>query len=261
MKKILMVSFLICCFTGILFAEEKITITTYYPSPAGIYQRLVTNTLGVGDTNALGGIEGTDAPDPSSNPGDLWVAGNSGMGTITTQNRLDVSGSVAIGAGYAGLSSAPTDGLLVQGNVGIGTSSPQAVLDVDSVTGGFIPPRMTASQRNSISSPQDGTIVYNTTSDKLNVYSGGWKQVGGGGYCFTNNVSVYDGQNWEDVECTCPEGWSKPDLDGDEELGLIHYCAWSGCLGGQCRPLGTICDRPSDGCDKIMARACLCCHD
>lgn len=53
------------------------------------------------------------------------------IGTTGPLSKLDVSGSAAIGAGYAGITAAPTNGLLVQGNVGIGTASPQATLDVN----------------------------------------------------------------------------------------------------------------------------------
>ena len=47
------------------FAQETITLSTYYPSPFGLYQRLVTSTLGVGDVDGIDGITAADAPDPS----------------------------------------------------------------------------------------------------------------------------------------------------------------------------------------------------
>jgi hypothetical protein len=43
----------------------------------------------------------------------------------------DFSGGVAIGTSYAGVDSAPTNGLIVQGNVGIGTTSPGTSIDVE----------------------------------------------------------------------------------------------------------------------------------
>ena len=51
-------------------------------------------------------------------------SGHFGFGTTNPKNALDVSGAVAIGASYAGISASPANGLIVQGNVGIGTSSP-----------------------------------------------------------------------------------------------------------------------------------------
>jgi hypothetical protein len=46
-------------------------------------------------------------------------------------NAGDFKGGVAIGSSYAGVDTAPTDGLIVQGNVGIGTSSPSQTLEVN----------------------------------------------------------------------------------------------------------------------------------
>jgi|TARA_B100000315_G_scaffold108233_1_gene99339 hypothetical protein len=141
------------------------------------------------------------------------------------------------------------------GNVGIGVADPQAILDLSSTTSGFLPPKMTNTQRNNIVNPPEGSVVYNTSADKLNYYNGAsWKNFGGGGYCYTNHV-------WgdENTPCVCPEGWHKPDLGGDEELGVDYYCAWSHCLGGQVRPVGTVCE-PGE-CSIPVGTACLCCHD
>jgi hypothetical protein len=65
-------------------------------------------------------------------------------------------------------------------NVGIGTSSPnsKALLDITSTTQGFLPPRMTTTERNAITSPPAGLMVYNTTTNKLNFYNGtAWEAV------------------------------------------------------------------------------------
>lgn len=61
------------------------------------------------------------------------------------------------------------------GNVGIGTNSPNAAarLDVSSTTSGFLPPRMTEAQRDLIATPPDGLMLYNTTTDKLQVRAAG----------------------------------------------------------------------------------------
>jgi uncharacterized protein (TIGR02145 family) len=61
--------------------------------------------------------------------------------------------------------------------VGIGTSSPaaSAKLEISSTTQGLLPPRMTTAQRDQISSPAIGLIIFNTTSDKLEIRtSSGW---------------------------------------------------------------------------------------
>ena len=47
-----------------------------------------------------------------------------------------------------------------------------AVLEVSSTTRGFLPPRMTTTQKNAIATPASGLIVYDTTTNKLACYNG-----------------------------------------------------------------------------------------
>lgn len=79
----------------------------------------------------------------------------------------------------------PVHGFYSSGNVGINTGtsmSPSAQLEVRSITSGFLPPRMTTSQKNAISSPATGLQVYDTTLGSLNVYNGtSWIALGAGG--------------------------------------------------------------------------------
>jgi hypothetical protein len=53
------------------------------------------------------------------------------------------------------------------GRLGIGTPDNSAKLDVSSTTQGFLPPRMTAAQRDAIATPALGLIVYTTDTDQL----------------------------------------------------------------------------------------------
>jgi hypothetical protein len=81
----------------------------------------------------------------------------------------------------------PTSGVLTQravidssGNLGIGTSSPSAsaILDAQSTTKGVRMPNMTTTQKNAISSPAAGLMVFDTTLAKLCVYSGSaWQTI------------------------------------------------------------------------------------
>jgi len=61
----------------------------------------------------------------------------------------------------------------VQAQVGIGTATPaaSAKLDVSSTTQGFLPPRMTTVQRDAISSPANGLLIFNTIFDCLDFKS------------------------------------------------------------------------------------------
>jgi hypothetical protein len=58
--------------------------------------------------------------------------------------------------------------------VGINNTAPNAssLLDLTSTTKGFLPPRMTTTQKNAISSPAAGLMVFDTTLVKLCVYNG-----------------------------------------------------------------------------------------
>ena len=61
--------------------------------------------------------------------------------------------------------------------VGIGTTNPNASsqLEVSSTTKGFLPPRMTTTQRDAIVSPVSGLVLYNTTTNALEFRSNsGW---------------------------------------------------------------------------------------
>jgi hypothetical protein len=51
-------------------------------------------------------------------------------------------------------------------------SSTSAVLQADSTNRGFLPPRMTTTQKNAISSPASGLMVYDTDTNKLCCYNG-----------------------------------------------------------------------------------------
>jgi hypothetical protein len=66
------------------------------------------------------------------------------------------------------------------GNLGVGTTAPNAsaILDVQSTTKGVRMPNMTTTQKNAISSPAAGLMVFDTTLAKLCVYSGSaWQTI------------------------------------------------------------------------------------
>ncbi len=57
--------------------------------------------------------------------------------------------------------------------VGIGTTEPDpsAALEIDSDSGGFLPPRMTTAKRDAISNPARGLMIYNTDEDCINFWN------------------------------------------------------------------------------------------
>jgi hypothetical protein len=57
------------------------------------------------------------------------------------------------------------------------TPHASAQVDVASTTKGFLPPRMTTAQKNAIASPAAGLVVYDTTLNKLCVYTTAWETI------------------------------------------------------------------------------------
>ena len=175
---------------------------------------LITNAL---DTNKFSIIRSTDAlTDPAlgdagvvtSGTADFTITdtGNVGIGTTSPASKLSVSGDIdvvttsnfmytnnigvvssaanlTIDASTASTifknSSAERMRIDVSGNVGIGTAAPNAnaILDVASTTKAFMPPRMTTTQKNAIASPTAGMMVYDSTLNKLSLYTTAWETV------------------------------------------------------------------------------------
>ena len=84
--------------------------------------------------------------------------------------------------------------------VGVGTTNPHAsaVLDVESTTKGFLPPRMTQAQINSIVNPAEGLLVYclDCTIKDLYVNDGtGFVSLTFGGAIYLTTVVDVAGQN------------------------------------------------------------------
>lgn len=71
------------------------------------------------------------------------------------------------------------DGSSARGNINIGGSSndASALVNIQSTTKGFLPPRMTTTQKNAISTPANGLVVFDTTLNKLCVYTTAWETI------------------------------------------------------------------------------------
>jgi hypothetical protein len=101
---------------------------------------------------------------------------------IKTINNLDLlgSGNLTIGGGGG---SQTLDQTLAYGNttdttmgIGVGSINASAQVEIASTTKGFLPPRMTTSQVNAISSPAEGLHAYDLTTHKPKFHNGtGWR--------------------------------------------------------------------------------------
>lgn len=106
-----------------------------------------------------------------------FIGAGSGFASSTQRTK-------ATAIGYNALVNA--DNALILGGtgadavtVGIGTTTPDAdaILDLTSTTKAFLPPRMTSTQRDAIPTPTAGMVIYNATTNKLNVYTTAWEAV------------------------------------------------------------------------------------
>jgi hypothetical protein len=98
-----------------------------------------------------------------------------GSGTLSLVNVVSSAQTLRIDSnGVNGV-------IRMEGNqIGMGdntTGHTSALLTLTSTTKGFLPPRMTTTQRNAIASPAAGLMIYNTTTAKLNVYTTAWEAI------------------------------------------------------------------------------------
>ncbi len=178
--------------TASLFA-----ISTYGVSNGDLFSVLPSGNIGIGTASPATKLDvnGTVTAMAFSGSGASLTAlnaGNLASGTVPTAR---LGGGTADNSTYlrgdqtwASVSSSQwgasgSDLYYTTGAVAIGTSSPaaSALFDVTSTSKGFLPPRMTTVQREAISSPATGLVVYDTDRDSLYVKTAsGWTAAGPG---------------------------------------------------------------------------------
>ena len=144
--------------------------------------------VGIGTTSPSGHLHVIDSGNLSSggifieNTGatsaTLGLKNTEGVSKLFTNNgittlRNDRTGFSRYSIDVGGL------GVKIKEGNGGQNADASAILDLDSTTQGVLFPRMTATQRGSISSPATGLIVYQTDADEgLYIYkSTGWIQI------------------------------------------------------------------------------------
>lgn len=138
---------------------------------------------------------GTTAPDTemeisSAASTELRITSTNNQNPTLSLNRASAAswqavndlGQLKIQSAGPGIDAAKTDRIFMNpgvcvsilDNVGIGTTSPDAdaILHLSSTTKGFLPPKMTTTQKNAISTPPSGLVLYDTTTNKLCVFNG-----------------------------------------------------------------------------------------
>jgi hypothetical protein len=128
--------------------------------------------------------------DNSGSPSYLMSAGSgvlSAVWQLPSYNFQTVSGTIEL--------------YISGGSIGIGTTGPAGVLDVTSTSSAFLPPRMTTTQRNAITSPIAGMMIYNSTNGEVEVYNGtAWAGIGS---------NIMNGAIAAFASSTCPTGWTE----------------------------------------------------
>jgi hypothetical protein len=130
----------------------------------------------------------------------------------------------------------------VNAQVGVGIATPDgsAMLDVTSTTKGFLAPRMTETQRNAISSPATGLLVYQTDGTTGFYYYDGssWTQVGGSAssgptLAFTNAsgpMAVFPPLNTEVTVASVTQSVTVGNnlkIDGSLNINPVTSASWS----------------------------------
>ena len=114
------------------------------------------------------------APADADNAGIVSTATQTFVGEKTFNSDLTVNGKIT---------SSNTDRSTFAGKLTVGTNSDttsSAVLEASSTTQGFLPPRLTTTQRDAITTPVAGLTIWNTTNTQLEVYDGSyWKNMVG----------------------------------------------------------------------------------
>ncbi len=95
---------------------------------------------------------------------------------VRASSTDDIKDMLTLHGLLPGTDATPLDldgGTLEAGSVGIGgTPVASAALEVVSTTRGILPSRMTTTQRDAISSPATGLVIFNTTTARLEFYNG-----------------------------------------------------------------------------------------
>lgn len=188
---------------------------------------------GTTSTGAAGGLYGGGGGGAGGNNGagsQVGGAGASGIIVISYTSSNCAQWATGTGAIYK-----------ASGNVGIGTASPAGALDVVSTTGALIPPRMTTAQRDALASPQDGSVVYNTTTNKVNFReNASWVEPSNGVSAVTTASCVVGAGSSCSVNCPATYYRTGCSADGNGAAFRV-YPSGAGCgctdpvaVGGTC---------------------------
>lgn len=153
--------------------------------------RGATGNAGTQREIATGTVSTPDLRDDSVSPAKLDDTGNFVMNTLAVSSGSAATPSyIFSGDANTGIYHPGADELAIatngtqrfiinsSGEIAIGGAPvTSAILALNSTTKAFLPPRMTTTERNAIPSPVAGMVIYNTTTNTLNIYTTSWGEL------------------------------------------------------------------------------------
>jgi hypothetical protein len=156
--------------TGSALTQLQFRASSYnFTDTAGM--RIAGGTYGIVPTAMLQ-VVGSGATSATTS---LLVQNSSAVNLLSVNDAGSFSTTTS---NFSSVISNDSNSLQVTGSVAairVGTSitiEASAILQADSTTKGFLPPRMTTTQRNAIASPATGLVLYDSTTNKLCCYNG-----------------------------------------------------------------------------------------
>jgi hypothetical protein len=145
---------------------------------------LENNTTGSNNTAIGGGALSTNSTGGSNTA--IGHGANVGSNNLTNATAIGSGAIVAadntIQLGNTAVTKVNTSGTITAAGMGLGVSAPNAsaILEASSTTQGFLPPRLTTTERDAIATPAAGLTIWNSTNTQLEVYDGSyWKNMVG----------------------------------------------------------------------------------
>ncbi|MCD4682135.1 MAG: hypothetical protein K8R86_02525, partial [Bacteroidales bacterium] len=129
-----------------------------------------------GSNNTIIGHEAGMGTSAHNKSGNVFLGYQAGYND-TTDNKLYIENSDTLSPLIYG--EFDNDILAVNGSLGVGTENPDesALLEVNSNSKGFLPPRLTNEQRDAITNPAEGLFIYNIEKKICEYFNGNnWEQ-------------------------------------------------------------------------------------
>jgi hypothetical protein len=163
---------------GLLVFDITLSRLYFYDAAVPAWIPVGTGSGSVTSVTASNGLNSTGGTTPDIKLGGTLTGPTTvGQGANDLVFNLNGTGDFAVQDNGVSVFQVRDDG-----SIGVNNASPNAsaILDIVSTNKGILIPRMTYTQQQAISSPANGLLVFNTTSNCLDIYtSGAWQSI----YC------------------------------------------------------------------------------